>query len=224
MEARGRTATGGSEGRGTGGVLLTLVVPTRNEAENVAGLVRGLHEGLAELDYRIVFVDDSTDGTPGVIRSLAEEDGRVVLLHREGAERRGGLSTAVTTGMEIFSGDSEFTCVMDADGQHPPEKVREMLDVARSGGADVVVASRYAKGGSYEGLSGWTRRAVSLGSKGLARLVFKEARKTSDPMTGFFLVRKDRKSTRLNSSHANISYAVFCLKKTIHRRTSDITP
>src|SRR3712207_7463705 len=25
----------------------------------------------------------------------------------------------------------------------------------------------------------------------------------------------DRKSTRLNSSHANISYAVFCLKKTI---------
>src|SRR3712207_8575964 len=26
-------------------------------------------------------------------------------------------------------------------------------------------------------------------------------------------VRSDRKSTRLNSSHANISYAVFCLKK-----------
>src|SRR3712207_8558298 len=26
-------------------------------------------------------------------------------------------------------------------------------------------------------------------------------------------VRADRKSTRLNSSHANISYAVFCLKK-----------
>src|SRR3712207_7933865 len=33
-------------------------------------------------------------------------------------------------------------------------------------------------------------------------------------------VDKDRKSTRLNSSHANISYAVFCLKKkkkTAHR-------
>src|SRR3712207_8551607 len=27
--------------------------------------------------------------------------------------------------------------------------------------------------------------------------------------------RRDRKSTRLNSSHANISYAVFCLKKQI---------
>src|SRR3712207_7278518 len=29
----------------------------------------------------------------------------------------------------------------------------------------------------------------------------------------FHVVRGDRKSTRLNSSHANISYAVFCLKK-----------
>src|SRR3712207_7809294 len=28
-----------------------------------------------------------------------------------------------------------------------------------------------------------------------------------------FLLCEDRKSTRLNSSHANISYAVFCLKK-----------
>src|SRR3712207_8353172 len=32
------------------------------------------------------------------------------------------------------------------------------------------------------------------------------------PLRGLFL--QDRKSTRLNSSHANISYAVFCLKKT----------
>ena len=191
MEARGRTATGESGEKGTGGVLLTLVVPTRNEAGNVAELVRKLREGLAGVEYRIVFVDDSTDGTPGVIRGLAEEDGRVMLVHREGAEREGGLSTAVTTGMEIFSGESEFTCVMDADLQHPPEKVREMLEVARSGGADVVVASRYAKGGSYEGLSGWARRAVSLGSKSLARVVFKEARKTTDPMTGFFLVRNE---------------------------------
>src|SRR3712207_8090061 len=29
------------------------------------------------------------------------------------------------------------------------------------------------------------------------------------------LARQDRKSTRLNSSHANISYAVFCLQKNI---------
>src|SRR3712207_7458054 len=36
------------------------------------------------------------------------------------------------------------------------------------------------------------------------------AKKTSTRKTA---AKKDRKSTRLNSSHANISYAVFCLKK-----------
>src|SRR3712207_7712510 len=34
---------------------------------------------------------------------------------------------------------------------------------------------------------------------------------------------RDRKSTRLNSSHANISYAVFCLKKKKKIRPHDVT-
>src|SRR3712207_7095334 len=41
-----------------------------------------------------------------------------------------------------------------------------------------------------------------------------------DPLLGSAdgrgLFESDRKSTRLNSSHANISYAVFCLKKKLH--------
>src|SRR3712207_7979806 len=36
-----------------------------------------------------------------------------------------------------------------------------------------------------------------------------------------FTLVQDRKSTRLNSSHANISYAVFCLKK---NKTSQLVP
>src|SRR3712207_8553352 len=35
--------------------------------------------------------------------------------------------------------------------------------------------------------------------------------------------RQDRKSTRLNSSHANISYAVFCLKKKKHSSSTNTT-
>jgi dolichol-phosphate mannosyltransferase len=175
--------------RGSKKVLLTLVIPTRNEADNVPVLMRELRESLAGVDYRVVFVDDSTDETPDVIRGLCEEDGRVTLIHRSDAERDGGLSTAVTTGMEVFAGMTEYTCVMDADLQHPPEKVREMLDLARS--ADVVVASRYAMHGSYTGLPGPVRRGISVGSKYLAQIVFKEARKTSDPMAGFFLVRNE---------------------------------
>src|SRR3712207_7969988 len=45
-------------------------------------------------------------------------------------------------------------------------------------------------------------------------------RRWADVAAGEFLKRgttSDRKSTRLNSSHANISYAVFCLKKKIRQ-------
>jgi dolichol-phosphate mannosyltransferase len=192
VKAQRQTVGGATGGAGNADrVLLSLVVPTRNEANNVPRLVRELRESLSDLDYRVLFVDDSTDGTPGVIRDLQREDVHVRLVRREGPERRGGLSTAVTTGLDLSSGASEYTCVMDADLQHPPEKVREMLETARSTNADVVVASRYVAGGSYAGLSGTARRAVSLGSKYLAQTVFKEARKTSDPMTGFFLIRNE---------------------------------
>ena len=172
-----------------GRTLLTLVIPTRNEARNVPRLVRELKESLLGVDYRMVFVDDSTDETPGVIRALSGEDKRIILIHRHKAEQDGSLSTAVAAGMDAVVNESEYTCVMDADLQHPPEKVRELLKEAQSSGADVVVASRYARAGSYAGLSGPIRKAISVGSKYLAQIVFKEARKTSDPMTGFFLVR-----------------------------------
>src|SRR3712207_7390122 len=53
------------------------------------------------------------------------------------------------------------------------------------------------------------RRHPRYISEGLqANRLFAEARRT-EPI----LHQQDRKSTRLNSSHANISYAVFCLKK-----------
>src|SRR5215210_608242 len=135
MEAGERAVAGKRDSGGAWGskkALLALVIPTRNEADNVPVLVRELRKSLSGVDYRLVFVDDSTDETPEVIRELGEEDERVTLIHRRGTERGGGLSTAVTTGIEEFAEISEYTCVMDADLQHPPEKVREMLELARS--------------------------------------------------------------------------------------------
>src|SRR3712207_7244677 len=40
-----------------------------------------------------------------------------------------------------------------------------------------------------------------------------QRRRREQPVDGAHQSAGDRKSTRLNSSHANISYAVFCLKK-----------
>src|SRR5688572_30917258 len=50
------------------------------------------------------------------------------------------------------------------------------------------------------------RRDLAVG----ALLRHPRHRRTGDRAVG---VRRDRKSTRLNSSHSQISYAVFCLKK-----------
>src|SRR3712207_1990762 len=94
MEAEEQTVA--SE-RGSKKALLTVVVPTRNEADNVPVLMRELRESLSGIDYRVVFVDDSADETPEVIRGLSKGDGRITLLRRRDAERDGGLSTAVTT-------------------------------------------------------------------------------------------------------------------------------
>src|SRR3712207_6980702 len=50
-------------------------------------------------------------------------------------------------------------------------------------------------------------RPAGRGKRGQGRLAIDAGRENGD------VPARDRKSTRLNSSHANISYAVFCLKK-----------
>ena len=167
--------------------LLSVVVPTRNEEANVGPLLGRLSSALAAVDHEILFVDDSDDGTAAAITAAAAADPRVAVVHREGAERAGGLSTAVVSGIHGTRG--EFVCVMDADLQHPPEDIPGMLAAARDG-ADVVVASRYMRGGSRRGLDSRTRRLVSRTAGVVARALFSEARASTDPLSGFFLCRR----------------------------------
>jgi dolichol-phosphate mannosyltransferase len=167
--------------------LLSVVLPTRNEEANIAPLLDRLASALATIEYEILFVDDSDDGTPAAIASVTATDPRVGLVHREGPERAGGLSTAVVSGIHQTRG--EFVCVMDADLQHPPEEIPIMLAAAQAG-ADVVVASRYTRGGSERGLDGAGRRLVSRVAGALARALFSEARASTDPLSGFFLCRR----------------------------------
>ncbi len=167
--------------------VLSVVVPSRNEEANVGPLLARLAVALAGLDHEVLFVDDSDDGTARVIAAAAAHDPRVDLVHREGAGRQGGLSTAVVCGIHQTRG--EFVCVMDADLQHPPENIPAMLAAARAG-ADVVVASRYMRGGSGGGLDGTTRRLVSRAAGAVARTLFSEARASTDPLSGFFLCRR----------------------------------
>jgi dolichol-phosphate mannosyltransferase len=171
----------------SGSPLLSVVVPTRNEAGNVRVLWERLNTALEGVRFELCVVDDSDDETPAVLDRLSHDAHALRSVHRTGQQRAGGLSTAVVEGLRMATG--EYVCVMDADLQHPPELIPQLLAAAENG-ADLVVASRYQPGGSRSGLNGTLRHLVSRGATAVARVVFSEARLSGDPLSGFFLCRR----------------------------------
>lgn len=165
---------------------LTIIVPTYNEAPNVAELVRRVSWAVDVTDTEILFVDDSTDGTPETIREVAASASLPVrLIHREHAT--GGLGGAVVEGLRAAA--SDVCVVMDGDLQHPPEEIPLLVHRFRRGDVDLVVASRYAGEGTADGLADRGRVLVSRGSTAVTKAMFPiRLKDVSDPMTGFFLV------------------------------------
>jgi len=169
---------------------LSVIVPTRNESENIEPLVERLGAATSGIRTEIIFVDDSDDTTPATVREVARRAAcRVKLIHRPPTERAGGLGGAVVEGLR--AAQAPFACVMDGDLQHPPEIVPQLFRAARSNDADLVVASRYCEDGVAESL-GRVRSAVSRSTSALARALFpRRLRALTDPMSGFFLLRRD---------------------------------
>ncbi|MER6731598.1 glycosyltransferase family 2 protein [Streptomyces puniciscabiei] len=168
---------------------VTVVVPTFNESANIRQLLHRITESVpARLPCEVLFVDDSTDDTPEVIRAAAQDcPFPVAVVHRE--EPVGGLGGAVVEGLRAAT--SEWIVVMDGDCQHPPSLVPELVATGERTNAGLVVASRYVEGGSRAGLAGGYRVAVSRGATWLAKALFpRRLRGISDPMSGFFAIRR----------------------------------
>ncbi len=162
--------------------LLSVVIPTYNEAANIGPLLQALRSDLAGLDYEAVVVDD---GSKDATAANAQAEGARVIVRT--TER--GLATAVVRGLREARG--VYVAVMDADFQHPPEAVRRLLEKAMAQDADLVVGSRYAEGGS-EGNFGPVRRTISWGASLIGKAALPPIRKfgVTDPMSGLFLVRR----------------------------------
>jgi dolichol-phosphate mannosyltransferase len=173
---------------------VSIVIPTRHEGATIGPFLRQLRATLSATDFEVVVVDDSDcDNTVEVLLALRREfDPRqLVILHRpRGSVAERTLGTAVVTGARTARGT--YVCVMDADGQHPPEAIPRMLAAARQTDADYVGGSRYMSGGSPRGLDGTSRKAISLGMALLTRLAFvlTPVRCVTDPLSGFFLFRR----------------------------------
>jgi dolichol-phosphate mannosyltransferase len=161
--------------------MITLIVPTLNEVDNIEPLLARI-AAVEPAPDQIIFVDDgSTDGTRERIRSLANAAG-IELIERD--KPLLGLAGAVVAGAEAATG--QWLVVMDADLSHPPERIADLLQPLLERRADVVIGSRYVKGGSTPGWPLW-RKAMSRSAAALAYPLTG----VHDSMCGFFAMPRN---------------------------------
>lgn len=161
---------------------VSIIVPTLNEEENILPLVSEI-TACAVPFREILFVDDhSTDATRDKVRALTESH-PIRLIEQDGAGP--GLAGAIMSGARTAEG--EILLVMDADLSHPPGRIKDLLEPLFSGSADLVVGSRYVKGGSTPGWPIW-RRVVSRTGAALAYPLTG----LHDSMCGFFAIGRSR--------------------------------
>jgi glycosyltransferase involved in cell wall biosynthesis len=168
--------------------LVAVVVPTRNERDSVDELLRQLGAAMVGRRWEVIFVDDSDDDTVDRLHQLSEQDHHVRVLHRPPGRRGGGLGGAVLEGFAATEAD--VLVVMDGDLQHPPATVPRLVDAITEQQADIVVATRYRDGGSNAGLANFFRVQASRGCRMLVRAVLPATRASTDPLGGFFAVRR----------------------------------
>ncbi|WP_432478348.1 polyprenol monophosphomannose synthase [Nocardioides sp. GXQ0305] len=160
-----------------------MVVPTYDEAGNLAPLVSRLRRLHPDVD--VLVVDDaSPDGTGAVADRLAAEDTGVAVVHRAGKE---GLGAAYLHGFRVAL-DAGYDVIgeMDADGSHQPEQLDRLL--AALADADLVIGSRWVPGGS---VTNWPRhrQALSRGGNLYVRLLL--GIDVRDATAGYRLYRRE---------------------------------
>ena len=159
---------------------ICAVVPTFNERDNVVRLVDKLRKA-AIPGFILLFVDDSSpDGTGDLIRSMASHDPSLRLLVRK---TKRGIGSAYQEGFReaLSSLSPDIIIEMDADLQHPPSAIKDLVSEIQAG-ADVAIGSRYIAGGGVSGWSPW-RKAISRGANLYARVLLRI--KVRDATSGF---------------------------------------
>jgi len=162
--------------------VLSIVVPTYNEAENIHRLLGEIVTVLGNMSFEVIIVDDdSPDRTWEIAQNMTRQKPWLRVIRRIGKR---GLSSAAVDGFHAARGD--VLAVMDSDGQHDPALLPRLFDAVQSG-AVVAIGSRYIPGGSVEGWA-HTRHFLSFIATGCAWFVCSS--RIRDPMSGFFAIRR----------------------------------
>ncbi|MCY7403518.1 MAG: polyprenol monophosphomannose synthase [Cryobacterium sp.] len=189
-------------------VPTTLVlVPTYNEAENIASIVDRLRTSVPFV--HILIVDDaSPDGTGPLADAIAARDSSVHVLHRTA---KTGLGAAYLDGLGWGLGRGYTQLVqLDADGSHLPEQLASLLAAANT--ADVVMGSRWVPGGAIENWP-WHRRALSRGGSLYSRLLLRLPQRDA---TGGYRVYSARALERMDLSSVDSLGYCFQIEMLLH--------
>lgn len=163
---------------------LSIVVPLKNEAENVDFVAEGIVEACADLGpYEVIFVDDgSTDDTAARVLALRE---RFPMLRLVQHEQSAGQSAAVHSGVEMARGRA--ICTLDGDGQNPPSEIRKLVALLEDRQFPPEVAMVAGERVGRQDTA--SKRLASRAANGLrARLLRDETRDTG---CGLKLIRRD---------------------------------
>lgn len=162
---------------------LAIILPTLNERGNLAPLVERIEGALGQGGWEVLIVDDdSKDGTADEARALAIGDPRVRVIQRIG---RRGLASAAIEGFCATA--APYVAVMDADHQHDPALLSDMLQSLKAGEAQICVASRFVKGASTQEWEEPERERLSGLANRIARAL--TGVELTDPMSGYFMLR-----------------------------------
>jgi dolichol-phosphate mannosyltransferase len=186
-----------------------VIIPTYNESENLERIITRLHAHNPQV-HVLVADDNSPDGTGEIADKLAEEDARVQVMHRKGKE---GLGAAYLAGFQWgLDHDYQVLVEMDADGSHRPEDLPSILAALDEQQADLVLGSRWVKGGH---VVNWpkSREVLSRGGNTYVRLAM--GMKLRDATGGF---RAFRRSTLESIGLVHVSSAGYCFQVDLAHR------
>ena len=167
--------------------MISIVIPTFNEVENIVPLLKKLTLILNDFEYEIVVVDDdSPDGTSDEVNKYMKKNKRIKLITRIG---RSGLSSAIKEGLIFAQG--KYLLVLDGDGQHHPSFILNMLEEMQRSKYDIVIGSRFLNNSKLEGLSNERSLGSKIANKMSRISLHKNYSKLTDYLSGCFCVEKE---------------------------------